>query len=130
MEEYIHRADIWPLNPEGELLLIPLVESVAGLNNLRDILTKGRQMVGCVAIGLGDLSISLGHPWQFDHPAVREAFQTFIEICREFDVPYGTGGLTAENAQQQISDGFLYMGTNGIDLEALSVARKLTGRAM
>jgi 4-hydroxy-2-oxoheptanedioate aldolase len=128
MEEYIQRADIWPLNPGGELLLIPLIESVGGLNNLRDILSNGRQMVGCVAIGLGDLSISLGHPWQFDHPAVRDAFQQFMEICREYDVPYGTGGLTAENAEQQVADGFLYLATNGIDLDALSVARKLTGR--
>src|SRR2546430_8464321 len=36
-EEYDRHADLWPLNPEGDLLAIAMIESVEGLQNLSAI---------------------------------------------------------------------------------------------
>src|SRR5215210_4260318 len=36
-DEYARRADVWPLNPEGDLLAIIMIESVEALKNLDEI---------------------------------------------------------------------------------------------
>src|SRR5882757_542961 len=38
MPEYYKKADVWPLNPEGEILVMTMIESVLGVQNLDDIL--------------------------------------------------------------------------------------------
>jgi 4-hydroxy-2-oxoheptanedioate aldolase len=132
-EEYTRRADIWPLNAEGELILIPVIESVKGLDNLKSILKDGgSRMIGCLTIGLGDLSVDMGYPWQMKHPEVQGAKRKFIEICREFDVPYG-GALPDSGSkidmQAAISDGYRFIGPDlRLDLNALALTRKLAGR--
>ncbi len=35
--EYERRADVWPLNPEGDLLAIPMIETAEGLRNANEI---------------------------------------------------------------------------------------------
>ena len=35
--EYERRADVWPLNPDGDLLAVIMIESVEGLENLDQI---------------------------------------------------------------------------------------------
>ena len=35
--EYERRADVWPLNPDGDLLAIVMIESVVGMKNLNEI---------------------------------------------------------------------------------------------
>src|SRR5690606_36314396 len=35
--EYERRADVWPLNPEGDLLAIIMIDSVTGLVNVDEI---------------------------------------------------------------------------------------------
>ena len=37
-QEYYDVADVWPLDPKGEVLLMGIVEEVEGVSNLRDIL--------------------------------------------------------------------------------------------
>ena len=56
-QEYYERADVWPLNPKGEIFVIMMIEDTVGIQNLRDIL---RNVPGAVLIGEGDLSEELG----------------------------------------------------------------------
>src|SRR3984893_18883729 len=35
--EYTRRADVWPLNPDGDLLAIPMIETLEGLKNVNEI---------------------------------------------------------------------------------------------
>ena len=46
-QDYCEAADVWPLDPDGELLLMGIVENVRGINALPDIL---RQVKGIGAI--------------------------------------------------------------------------------
>src|SRR3989442_7561460 len=58
-QEYDRHADLWPLNPEGDLLAILMIESVEGLQNLDAIAsTPG---VGALFVGqASDLTRSMG----------------------------------------------------------------------
>lgn len=58
VDEYMRKADLWPLNPEGELLAIMLVETKEGVQNISEILEVPG--LGAVLMGLADLSMSLG----------------------------------------------------------------------
>jgi 4-hydroxy-2-oxoheptanedioate aldolase len=63
--EYMHRADPWPLNPEGELLLGVKIESVAAIPHIEAILSVPG--IGFAEMGPGDLSLALGY-WQLPQP--------------------------------------------------------------
>jgi 4-hydroxy-2-oxoheptanedioate aldolase len=56
--EYLRRADVWPLNPEGELFVMVMVESPTAIRNLPDILDVPG--IGAVFVGASDLSMNLG----------------------------------------------------------------------
>src|SRR6202140_1487959 len=49
--EYERRADVWPLNPEGDLLAIPMIETADGLRNVNEIASVPG--VGAIFIGAG-----------------------------------------------------------------------------
>ena len=56
--DYIEVADLWPLNPNDELFVLPIIESETGLRNVSEILDVSG--VGGVLIGPNDLSMGLG----------------------------------------------------------------------
>jgi len=57
-DEYATKADLWPLNPDGELIAIAMIESPTAIENIREILaTPG---LGAILVGQGDLSMSIG----------------------------------------------------------------------
>jgi 4-hydroxy-2-oxoheptanedioate aldolase len=58
-DEYLRRADPWPLNPEGELLLGVKIESAAAIPRIEEILSVPG--IGFAEMGPGDLSLSLGY---------------------------------------------------------------------
>jgi len=63
------------------------VEHIDAVNNLDSILaTPG---IDCILIGPGDLSFSLGHPLQSQHPDVQNAIQTTIAKCNAAKIPVG-----------------------------------------
>jgi len=57
-DEYVTKADVWPLNPEGELLAIVMVEHIDAVKNIREILSVPG--LGAILIGQSDLTISMG----------------------------------------------------------------------
>jgi len=59
-EEYYERADVWPLNPKGEIFVILMMEDTRGIEALPDIL-KNVPGIGAILIGEGDLSQELGY---------------------------------------------------------------------
>jgi len=104
-QEYYAKADVWPLDPYGELLVFIMCESVRGLANLDDILARVPG-IGGVLIGEGDLSQELGVPRQYDHPQVKEAMDHVLATCRKYNVPVGHPHVTASNVERVIADGY------------------------
>jgi 4-hydroxy-2-oxoheptanedioate aldolase len=106
--EYYARADVWPLDPKGELLVFIMCESVRGVANLDEIL-KTVPGIGCVLIGEGDLSQELGFPRQYDHPVVKEAMGQILGTCRKYDVPVGHPHVTSSNVERVLAEGFRFL---------------------
>jgi 4-hydroxy-2-oxoheptanedioate aldolase len=71
----------------GDLLLIGMIESVPGIENLDEILSVSG--LDCVFIGPHDLSCSLGIPEQYWHEKFDAAVRTIFSKAREYNVGAG-----------------------------------------
>ena len=107
-DEYYARADVWPLAPHGELLVVLQIEDTAGIANLRDML-KNVPGIGVILIGQGDLSQELGVPRQSEHKLVLDAMAEIRAICAEFDVPVGHPSVLANNAARVLSERYRWL---------------------
>jgi 4-hydroxy-2-oxoheptanedioate aldolase len=58
LTEYLHKADVWPLNPDGELFAMIMIETVEGVKHINEILDVPG--IGSIFIGASDLGMSLG----------------------------------------------------------------------
>ena len=109
-QEYYERADVWPLNPKGEILVGIICEDVRGVENLSEILTQVPG-VGLVLIGEGDLSQELGYPRQYDHPAVAGAVDEILDVCKKHNVVCGHAHVDAGNVEALLARGFRWLMT-------------------
>jgi 4-hydroxy-2-oxoheptanedioate aldolase len=81
--EYARKADLWPLNPEGELIAAVLIETKQAIDNIEEILEVPG--LGIAFLGMGDLSMSLGvgNPGSNPNdPAVMAAADKMGAACR------------------------------------------------
>jgi len=101
-DEYARRADVWPLNPDGELLAIMQIESAAGIQHREEIMSVPG--VGGVLIGPYDLSRSLGEK-SFDAPKVEEGVQTVLKTCllKKMPCAYPVVAETAAAGREQLA---------------------------
>jgi len=67
-QEYYDRADVWPLNPKGEIFVIPDDGGHARHRVPGRYPDQGPGAIGAILIGEGDLSQELGYPRQYEHP--------------------------------------------------------------
>ena len=127
-QEYYRRADVWPLDPEGEVLVMIMCEDVRAIDNLPGIL-RNVPGIGVVIIGEGDLSQNLGHPREYDHPVVREAMETIRRTCQDAGVVCGHPHVDTANAQRVVEEGYRFlMAAPTRGYAGLDEARRLTGR--
>jgi 4-hydroxy-2-oxoheptanedioate aldolase len=91
-EEYHAKADLWPLNPEGELISWVIVESREGLANLREIAAVPG--IGVLWPGAGTLrrvfsEIGPDGTRVLDEEGWEAAIQSVLAACDEFDLLCG-----------------------------------------
>ncbi|MDA1128198.1 MAG: aldolase/citrate lyase family protein [Chloroflexi bacterium] len=125
--EYYDAADLWPLDPDGNMLLVGIIEEPEGVKNVRDILrdVKG---IGAIWAGPGDMSVAMGHKGNASHPDVQANLLTILEACKEFGVPCATG-CTAEEVPMRLEQGFRIIITSPEKTtRGLDEGRKLAGR--
>jgi len=128
-QQYYARADVWPLAPRGEILVIIQCEDVRAIENLPRIL-KEVPGIGVVLIGEGDLSQELGHPRDYEHPVVADAINRILGICREHNVPCGHPHPDARNIERLIASGYRFlMPSAPRSFAVLEQGLKLAGRA-
>jgi 4-hydroxy-2-oxoheptanedioate aldolase len=128
-QEYYERADVWPLDPKGEIFVILMIEDTRGIENLSQILTKVPG-IGAVLIGEGDLSQELGFPRQYEHPTVLEWMARVVKTCQEHNVPVGHPHVDANNVERILSEGYRFLMPAPVrSYAALEKGLKLAGRA-
>jgi len=108
-QEYYDKADVWPLNPEGELFAVALIESGEAVGNIEAIL----QAPGLSAILVvpGDMSIDLGLGPRGDKPfpEVEAAFQAVIKACRAQTAVICGLGDARSNLEMRLEEGWRFM---------------------
>ncbi len=128
-QEYYQRADVWPLNPQGEILVVIQCEEVKAIRNLPQIL-KEVPGIGCVLIGEGDLSQDLGLPRQYEHPTVAAAIDEILAICKEHNVVCGHPHADAKNVEALVAKGYRWLMTlPTLSFAGLEKGLKASGRA-
>ena len=134
--EYAKRADLWPLNPDGEFLLIVQIESKMAVENLEEILSVPG--VGAIYIGPADLQCDLGYcgagmtmpgvgaPPAFTIvPEAEEFIQRVLSICKRRNVPVGIW-TSSFDAVQRVKQGFNFP-TIGMDIGITADTAKALG---
>jgi 4-hydroxy-2-oxoheptanedioate aldolase len=101
--DYERHADVWPLNPEGDLLAIPMIETAEGLKNVDEIASVPG--VGAIFIGAaGDLHQYLGVPQ--DSPEVEAARQTILAACKSHNVACGITAISKAEVNRRLEEGW------------------------
>lgn len=107
-QEYKQKADVWPLNPDGELINWTIVESKEGLAHVREIAAvKG---IGVLWPGAGTLRGLFSKTNEkgervLDEPAWEAAIQQVLSACKEFNVPCGFPA-NANDIELRMKQGF------------------------
>ena len=126
--DYRAKADPWPLNPEGELLLGLKIETLAGLNNCEQILSVPG--IGFAEMGPGDMSMSMkikripGAPLD---QRIKDASLRVKKECEKNGVKFLEAG-TPQNIIEVIDSGARVIA--GQSQEAAEIGRKYTDRKM
>lgn len=101
-------ADVWPLNPDGELFAVLMIESPAGVANIDEILRVPG--IGAVHVGASDLGVSLGvgPPNPGNPPETEAAVQKVIKACLARKVVCGYPAVFGGDAEvkQRAAEGF------------------------
>lgn len=133
-EEYLEKADVWPLNPDGELLITAIVESEAGVANVREIaahpaipiVTVGAGTLGWVLSSVDENGERVRNPEAFD-----AAVAQILAACKEFQKSCGYPANSAAEVEALMEDGwdfFIMQRRNEDAFDAVLRGRQLSGR--
>ena len=126
--DYRSKADPWPLNPNGEILLGLKIETLAGLNNCEQILSVPG--IGFAEMGPGDMSMSMKIkrvPGSPPDPRIKEASIRVKNACDKNGIKFLESG-TPDNIIEVIDSGARIIA--GQSIEAARIGRKHTNRKM
>lgn len=98
-----------------------MMETTEALDNIDEILSVPE--LGFVHVGPSDLSASLGHPLERDHPAVKGAIQTVIDAGEEHGVPVSVSAGHVGGVEHALREGFCIIKLGS----EVSSARELIG---
>ncbi len=132
--DYMQRADVWPLDPAGDLLAVLQIESVEGVENIEDIAAVPG--VGAIFIGPFDLRISYGVIGQPDHPDVLAGMNRVLAACKANNIPCGLT-TNADTVEAYLEEGYTFVtvgywndaGISSTPTDALDIARRVSGRS-
>ena len=127
--EYFSRADPWPLNPQGELLLGIKAENTRALENVER--TTGVPGLAFAEWGPGDMGMSMGYPDQHDEPYPAEMQAARARVMAACTAA-GLGFLeqvTPKNVTRRLDEGVM-IGCGSDAREAAEIGRRHTGRMM
>jgi 4-hydroxy-2-oxoheptanedioate aldolase len=130
--EYRRRADLWPPNPDGELVNWTIIESKEGLARVREIAAVPG--IGVLWPGAGTLggvfsTTDASGQRVRDTAAWEAAIQQVLSACKEFNVPCGFPA-SPDNIEMRMKQGFsvFVMNWGEAGFKAVEIGRKASGR--
>ncbi len=125
--DYLRKADVWPLNPEGEILLGIKIENKHALANAE----KNTKVPGIAFAewGPGDMGMSMGFPLAHDSPyppEMQRARARVLDAARTNKL-FFLNSVNAGNVEAMIREGVMIGAGNE---EAAEKGRRYTKRTM
>jgi 4-hydroxy-2-oxoheptanedioate aldolase len=133
-KEYREKADVWPLNPNGELVNFTIVESEKGLANLKDIAAvKG---IGVLFPGAGTLSGLFGCRGANADPSSEgcvkweNSIQQVLAACKANNLACGYPANDSTMMTRRMKEGFTEFITawGETGFKAVEVGKRVGGR--
>ena len=109
--EYRQRADLWPLNPEGDLLFWPMIETVEGVKNADAIAQVPRRWGFLISAPRKTSAIPSACRTP-SHPDVDAAMAEIIAVCRARSIPVG-GTVGTANVAEKMEQGYRIISFGG-----------------
>jgi 4-hydroxy-2-oxoheptanedioate aldolase len=125
-DEYLQKADAWPLNPDGELLLGLKLEDKYALENAEQNLKIPG--IAFAEWGPGDMSLSLGilGPNPERNPQMQAARARIFAACKANKI-FFLNSMNPMNVVEMIKEGVMIGPANQ---QAAEIGRKFTNRQM
>ncbi len=107
-EEYLKKADVWPLNPEGELMLGIKIEDQHALENAEQTLSVPG--ISFAEHGPRDMGLSYGYlEGRADPPVPAEvdaAGKIILELCKKYHIAF-LDNVLPDNVEEKIKKGVM-----------------------
>lgn len=117
--EYLQKADVWPLNPAGEILLGVKIENLRAFENVEKTLA----IPGIVFAewGPGDMGMALGYPEQHDPPYPQEMINIREKVkntCKANHL-FFLNQVTKDDITAMIEEGVMFCGAPNAEVAAI-----------
>ena len=122
VDEYKKKADVWPLNKNGELLITAIIESRPGIEKVREIAAEPG--VGQIFVGYG----TLGGVFKGDPEGRENAARTILAACKASNIPCGFPVNNPTEMQHRMKEGWSVFIMQRRDENAFAAVE--TGRAL
>lgn len=106
--EYAAKADVWPLNPDGELFAVAMIESQETVDNIHEILEAP---ISAIMVIPGDMAMDLGlgpNPSERNHPEVDANFDTVLKACQAQTRVICGAGDGRVRTEQRLAEGWMF----------------------
>lgn len=126
-QDYVRRADVWPLNPDGEIMLGLKIENRRALAN-----AEASAAVPGIAFaewGPGDMGMSLGHPDAHDppYPTEMSAARARVKAACDAANVFFLNGVRPHDVVERIDEGVM---VGSATEEAARTGREYSKRQM
>ena len=101
--EYTKRADVWPLNPRGDIMVIIMIEDKEGVKNIEEIVKVPG--IGAIFFGPGDYSFSSGNFGNTQASEVTDALNKVKNACDAAGIPF-VGFANTENIARKVKENY------------------------
>jgi 4-hydroxy-2-oxoheptanedioate aldolase len=122
--DYIRKADVWPLNPEGEIFLGLKIENRRALARCEESLAVPG--IAFAEWGPGDMGLSFGHLDRHDPPYPQDMIDARARVfaaCKANNVAF-LNAARANNVVEMIDEGVKVLAARE---DAAAIGRKHTG---
>ena len=129
VDDYLERADVWPLNPKGELMLGLKIENRRALSNV-ETLTRVPGIT-FAQYAPGDMAMSFGYaqPPEPRPPELEEAHGRIEAAIKSAGLVY-MDGVRKDTVVEKIKEGVMICSTGPEGEEIAELGRKHTKRTM
>ncbi len=127
VDEYLAKADVWPLNPEGEIILGIKIENRRALERAEE--TTRVPGIAFAEWGPGDMGMSFGYPNRHDEPYPPEmlaARARVLAACKANNL-FFLNQVRPDNVIAMIQEGVMI---GAATREAAEIGRRYTGRTL